>query len=172
MNYKSSSAILKSKLAILGFVFLIPLQSNAATSSTTMTVTATVLTACTLQTNPLVFGSYDTTAASDLTASTTVEVLCNGLSNAYTISMSTGLGANATFAARQLTAAGQSINYSIYTNANTSNVWGDGTSTTSIVSGSGTTGVVRSYPVYGKIFNNQPAAPGIYSDTVTVTLSY
>ncbi|WP_373276915.1 spore coat protein U domain-containing protein [Laribacter hongkongensis] len=34
------------------------------------------------------------------------------------------------------------------------------------------TGVVQSYSIYGQITANQYVAPGSYSDTVTVTVTY
>jgi spore coat protein U-like protein len=63
------------------------------------------------------------------------------------------------------------LNYSIYTNASHTTVWGDGTSGSSVVSGSGILGVT-SHTAYGQIPASQTADAGVYADVVTVNLNY
>jgi spore coat protein U-like protein len=67
------------------------------------------------------------------------------------------------------------LNYNLYASAAYSNIWGDGSGATSVVSDSkfiavGTT--TTDYTVYGRIPAGQDAAAGTYVDTIVVTLNY
>ncbi len=63
------------------------------------------------------------------------------------------------------------VHYQLYTNSGHSTVWGDGTSGTSTSGGTGA-GSNQNYTVYGLVSAQTTPAPNLYSDTVTVTVSY
>lgn len=145
-----------------------PQPAAAATATATMAVSATVLTTCVVAALPMVFGNYSATAASDATANLTVTCTPG---TAYTIGLDAGIGSGGTVAQRAMSFLTNTLNYTLYTTAARTAVWGDGTGGTSTVTGTGTV-VPQIVPVYGRIPAAQNAAPGLYVDTVTVTLTY
>lgn len=113
------------------------------------------------------------------TASGQVSVTCSALVlNAlvsYTIALSAGSG---TFSTRTMKNGGNSLNYNIYTDTSYASVWGDGSSSTSLVSGSYTLNIglisprTDDFATCGKIPAGQTSAVGNYSDTITVTVTF
>ncbi len=148
-------------------MFFAPMAVRAATDSTTMAVTASVVSTCGVSASPLAFGSY-VMGQSD--ADTSVVVTCtNG--TAYTVSLSAGVGASATVGSRKMTGpTSQTLNYVIYSNVGRTTVWGD-TLGTNTVAGTGN-GTPQGIPAYGRIAASQTSGVGAYADTVTVTLTY
>jgi spore coat protein U-like protein len=144
--------------------------AQAATATGTFNVSATVLTSCTIAVLPLAFGNYDPASGTDDDATTTATVTCTGASS-YTIAMNVGIGSGATFATRKMTSGAATLDYSIYTDAARTTVWGDGTSSTSTVAGTGILGI-STHTVYGRIPAGQSVDAGLYNDTITVTLTY
>jgi spore coat protein U-like protein len=75
-----------------------------------------------------------------------------------------------------LAAGTATLQYNLYTTAGFATVFGDGTGTTATIAGTGAglaTPVTTT--VYGQLLDstaNQAVAPGNYSDTITVTISY
>jgi spore coat protein U-like protein len=71
--------------------------------------------------------------------------------------------------------SGATLNYNVFADAARSIVWGDGTSGTLAVADayslSGSS-VTRNYPVYGRIFGNQNAPVGVYTDSILVALDF
>lgn len=154
-------------LAVLALIPLQPQRAAASTATGTMAVSATVATLCTVTALPLAFGTY---SAAQTDAATTLAVLCtNGTS--YNIGMDAGTGAGATTASRLMTGtSGATLAYALYSNAGRSTNWGS-TVGTDTLAGTGT-GLPQTVNVYGRIAAGQYPAPGIYTDTVTVTLTY
>jgi spore coat protein U-like protein len=142
--------------------------AEAATSTSTIIVTATVLSFCLVSAAPLVFGNY---SSAQLDATATLTASCT-LGTPYTIGLDQGAGTGATVAARHMngTVAGSTLNYSISSDTIRSVVWGNvaGTNTTASTG----TGIVQTFTAFGRIPAAQLSAPGIYTDTVTVTLTY
>jgi spore coat protein U-like protein len=62
------------------------------------------------------------------------------------------------------------LNYGLFTNSGHTTNWGD-TSATNWVSGTGN-GAVQPITVYGQIPATQYVAPGSYTDTITVSVTY
>ena len=164
------SVLFQSKLVLIGLAFAIPsIQTNAATATSTMAVSAVVLTACSVAASPLTFGSYDVSGAA-VNVSSTVGVTCTGGSS-YTIALGVGGGSGATFATRKMSFGAGTLHYSIYTDAARTAVWGDGTGGSNTVSGTGSLGLVT-HTAYGSIPAGQSANAGVYTDSVSVTLNY
>jgi spore coat protein U-like protein len=113
------------------------------------------------------FGNYDVFATAATTTTGKVRVNCVSGAN-YTISLSAGAG---TFASRVMTGSGSRLDYNLFTDTQHLTVWGDGTSGSVTVSGTGT-GSNTTYTVYGLIPAQQNVTAGNYSDTITVTVTY
>jgi spore coat protein U-like protein len=69
-----------------------------------------------------------------------------------------------------LTFLTNTLTYSLYQDSGHATVWGN-TIGTNTVTGTGT-GIAQTLTVYGQIPATQYAAPGAYTDTVNVTLTY
>jgi spore coat protein U-like protein len=144
----------------------------ADTASGVMTVSATVATTCVVGTSTLAFGSASSAAiqAGNLDATGTVTVNCT-TGSSYTIALAAGGGTGATLASRKMSAGTNLLNYSIYTSAARTTVWGDGTLASATTPGTGS-GTSQSVIAYGRIFAGQTVPAGAYTDTVTVTVTY
>ncbi|HZG21966.1 MAG TPA: spore coat U domain-containing protein [Herbaspirillum sp.] len=141
--------------------------SFAATASGTLTISASVVAACTVVGSTIAFGAY---TQSVVNQSGTITVLCtNG--TAYNVGLDAGTGTGATVANRKMSAAGGgTLNYALYRDAARTNNWGS-TIGTDTATGTGS-GLTQTLTVYGQIAAAQTPLAGAYSDTVTVTLTY
>ncbi len=145
----------------------------AATSTSNFTTQMTITAECRIiSVTNINFGSTGIIATNvDVDGSLLVQ--CTN-STPYTLSMSAGAGTGATVATRLMTgsnpATTATITYSLYRDASRTQAWGvtDGTDT---VPGTGT-GSNQTIPVYGRVPPQSTPAPGVYSDTVLVTLTY
>jgi spore coat protein U-like protein len=148
-----------------------PTAALASTASSTMSVTATVTANCTVSTTALAFGNVDTTSGSNVDSTGSLSIRCtNG--TAWAASAGVGSGSGASFANRRMTAGANLLNYNIYTTAARTVVWGDGTSSTATIPGTGT-GNAQSVTVYGRVASGQTSVPaGAYADTISVTVTY
>lgn len=152
--------------------------TNTATG--TLTVTASVVAACTVSNATLAFGSYIQSSSGAIDQSANITVTC-----ATPFVMAMSYGANGGSASNRVMAStatpADTLNYNLYT-TNTytaANVWQD-TSTCGTIGSGGTncvneTGGSSPYtiPVYGQIPSGQssPIASD-YTDTVTMTVTY
>jgi spore coat protein U-like protein len=143
-----------------------PAAGQASTATTTIAVTATVLSFCTVTAVPLAFGNYSSAVNN---ATTTVVALCT-TGTTYNIGLDQGGGTGASVTTRKLTYLTNTLNYSLYQDSGHATVWGN-TIGTNTVTGTGT-GLSQTLTVYGQIPATQYAAPGAYTDTVNVTLTY
>jgi spore coat protein U-like protein len=120
---------------------------------------------CSVSTSGLSFGNYDVFSTLDSEITGSINVSCQS-STTYSVSLSSGFG---TYASRSMTSGPNVLAYNLYIDPTHLTIWGDGSSGTATVSGSGTTG---SSPVYGRIPARQNAVIGTYSDIVTVTVTF
>jgi spore coat protein U-like protein len=147
-----------------------PCLSSTKTLQTSFSASATVVPTCQVSAANLNFGSVGLlTSAVD--ATTSVSVTCPS-GTAYTVGLSAGNGSGATVAARKMTKSPttNTVTYSLYRNAARSQVWGT-TIGTDTQSGTGT-GSAQSLTVYGRVPSQTTPPPGIYSDTIVVTVTY
>lgn len=145
--------------------------ANAATPVTaTMQVSANVVSACTLNTNPLNFGNVTTTTTGNTQASATLIVNCSqGVS--YSIGIDNGSNFNSSGAAnytRQIASGNNKIPYGIFSDAACSVPWDNAGN---VVSNSGS-GQPQPLIVCGILPPINAAAPGVYTDTVNVSINY
>ena len=158
---------------ILAFCALALASSSlwAATATTTFAVTANVVPTCSIAAAALNFGAaIPNPINSNVDAQSTVTATCS-TGAGYTIALNAGTTAGATVALRRLEAGASTVNYTLYSDAGRSAIWGDGTLGTSTFAGSGN-GAAQAIPVYGRIPSGQSPGTGAYSDTVTVTITF
>jgi spore coat protein U-like protein len=157
--------------ALLSATALMPMNpARATTTNASISISATVLSFCTVGALPLAFGNYSPGANS--TANTSVTVLCTS-GTAYNVGLDGGTGTGASVTNRLMTGVvntSATLAYQLYSNSGLSTVWGN-TVGTNTVTGTGN-GLLQTLTVYGKVASGQSVAPGLYQDTVTVTLTY
>jgi spore coat protein U-like protein len=168
---KKFSNTLKSVLpgVVLGVLALslACIPAAASTATATFLVSTSVAATCTVSTTPLAFGSY-TGVLSQATASGTFT--CTN-TTPYNVGLSAGLSTGATVTSRKMTGpAGALLAYSLFSDTGRTVNWGTtiGTDTVAMVA----TGLGQTLTVYGQIPAGQYFAPGTYSDTITVTVTY
>ena len=123
--------------------------------------------ACTLNVTGVNFGSYDVFSNSALDTTGNIDVNCpSGVG--YSIELSEGGG---THTQRVMGSGAHRLNYNLYTAANRAVVWGDATSGTVTVNGTGI-GVNVNHGVYGRIPARQNVRAGSYSDIIIVELTF
>lgn len=148
-----------------------PVEAGSASGS--LQVTATVLSACAVTGATLPFGNLDpVTTSGAVNASATLSVHCTN-TTAYAVALDAGLNAGgaANFSARRLSNGSSTLDYQLYRDAARSIVWGDGSAATSTVQGTGN-GSAQTLTVYGRIPALGSAAPGAYTDTVTIVVTF
>lgn len=145
---------------------------GAATTTGVMTVTASVSATCTVVASTLAFPNANSAAikAGNIDATGTVSVICT-TGWPYTVSLDAGVGTGATIASRKMLSGLLPLSYSVYTSAARTTVWGDGTTTSGTMAGTGN-GAEQSIPTYGRIFAGQVVPAAAYSDTIKVTVTY
>ena len=123
--------------------------------------------ACSLNVTGVSFGSYDVFSNAALDSTGNIDVNCpSGVG--YSIALSEGGGRHAQ---RVMNSGGNRLNYNLYTEANRGVVWGDATSGTARVSGTGI-GMSVNHAVYGRIPARQNVHAGSYSDIIIVALTF
>lgn len=139
-----------------------------------MLVNATVISSCAVSASILNFGTTinPTATAVPVDATSTLSVTCTA-TTPYTIALDAGVNAGgaANFTARAIKSGVNAIGYQLYTTTGRTTVWGDGTASSGTDSGTGN-GLVQSVTVYGRLPALSGAVPGVYTDTVTVTVTY
>ena len=117
------------------------------------------------------FGIYDpfNTAPVDITAANFVSVTCKG-NGAATIDLSTGNSGS--YFPRTMSNGIDTLTYNLYTTANLTSVWGDGTGGTMDVSFPYQGNTTMSYSVYGRIPAQQDVTSGSYNDSIIITVTF
>ena len=159
----------KAPILILCSISMFAGVAQAATTTTTFPVTATVLQTCLVAALPLAFGNYDPAAGTDLDAATTLTATCT-IGTAYNVGLSAGLGSGATVASRKMTNGANTLNYTLYQEALRTTVWGNTPPTDTVNATAGALPTVHN--VYGRVFSGQNVPALLYSDTITVTVTY
>jgi spore coat protein U-like protein len=121
--------------------------------------------ACTLGVVNVSFGAYDTLSLVDSEITGSIIVSCDEESNAQ-VTLSSGLGA---YDARRMQGGASSLFYNLFVDPTRLVIWGDGSPGTSLLS---VNGMGSTFPVYGRIPARQNAPIGVYTDTITVTLTF
>jgi len=132
---------------------------------------------CTVAAGVHAFGAYDTINPTSGTSSITVTCSHStppSFTFNYTIALSSGSGS---YAARQMTSAGDTLNFNHYTTSAHTTVWGDGTGGTATISGSLTVGGSagnsgsKVETVYGLIGAAQNVTPASFTTLLPITVT-
>lgn len=123
--------------------------------------------ACTVTATSFQFGTIDPLIAMTTTSTSTITVNCPAPTS-YAIALSPGAG---TFAERLMMSGSNTLSYNLYADAAHTIIWGDGTGGTATVNGSASTSGT-SHTVYGRAPHQPTAVPGIYADSIVVTVSF
>lgn len=159
----------KTTIGLMAGSVLIGGGAYAATTTTTFQVQITLTAQCLINSaSTLNFGSSGFLSANvDQTSS--IDVSCTN-TTPYNIGLDAGTGAGATVAVRKMTSGGNTVNYTLYSDAGRTTVWGN-TIATDTVAATGN-GASQVYTVYGRVPAQTTPAPGAYADTITATVTY
>lgn len=142
--------------------------TGSRTRQYSFTVTATVPTTCNVSAQTLSFGSVGL-LNNAVDASSTLTTTCTS-TTPYNIGLNAGTGTGATVANRKMTNGAATINYSLYTTAARTTVWGN-TVGTDTIAGTGS-GLGQNYTVFGRVFVQTTPTPQTYNDTIIATVTY
>jgi spore coat protein U-like protein len=142
--------------------------TGARTANTSTTATATILSSCNVSATNLNFGTASVLTA-NVDATSTLSVQC---SNAlpYTVALNGGNSGAVNPTLRKMANGPAQITYGLYRDAARSLPWGS-TAGTNTASGTGN-GLVQALTVFGRVPAQTTPAPGLYQDTIVVTLTY
>ena len=129
------------------------------------------------------FGAYDPLLATPDDSSGRVSVTCSNVPNTgantvnYTVALSQGTAGN--FAPRRLASGAARLDYNLFRDAGRTQVWGNGTSGSFLISGTMRVGPgqgngtrTNTHDIFGRIPAQQDTATGAYADTIVVTLTF
>lgn len=147
-------------LAVFLGLGLVPVSAQAACTGPLATASA------------VAFGSYNAGSPSDSTANGTVTVSCSlVIESLPPLTIALSAGTSGSFSTRKLAFGGSNLNYNLFTSPAFTSIWGDGTAGT--VTESYTAGAHSvTLTVYGRLTKSQFVAPGPYSDSITVTVTF
>ena len=151
------------------------IHANADRATAMMNVSVIVKHSCSINSNPMTFGTYDgivANASNALEATATVISTCTSGTEAL-ITMnagaSEGSGSDDVPVRRMTSEAGDYLVYQVYSDVSRETVWGNTDPTGVALTG---TGVPQSLTVYGSIPSAQIVPEGDYSDQIYVTIIY
>lgn len=124
--------------------------------------------ACTIIINNFAFGRYVSGQAAPLNGAWGITVNCDGFQTiSASVTPSMGTGAYILRLMNQLD-GDDTLGYQLYTDWNHTTIWGNGQQLTRPITGSGAGIVVLD--VFGKIGAGQNIRPGIYQESIVVTV--
>jgi spore coat protein U-like protein len=135
--------------------------------TTMFQVTANTLPTCSVSASNLNFGNY---SRLQVDGTTTLSATCT-LDAGYNLGLDQGTSTGATVTTRKMTGpASALLGYSLFRDSARTLNWGDSVGTDTVASTG--TGLAQTFTVFGRIPASQSAAPGMYTDTITVTLTF
>ena len=172
-SYAAIYTTADTNMNVQGYVSTPPACSTSMPQGTpwAFTVRATVISDCNITATNIDFGQIGLTSG-QVSANGNIGVTCSA-GTAYTISLNNGTAAGATAGARKMTRDGgtETLTYGLYIDPTHNIAWGDGTGGATVMMGTGD-GVAHQFPVYGMVPPQPGAAPGVYRDTIIVTITY
>ncbi|MEP7455015.1 spore coat protein U domain-containing protein [Phyllobacterium sp. SB3] len=144
--------------------------SSAGTSATTnFTASLNVAKDCLVSSTNVNFGSHGI-LSSNVNTTGGVSVTCSP-TTPYSVSLGNGQNGTAPTARRMRKGTGSEyVTYGLYRDVDRLLPWGD-TIPTNTVAGTGD-GLARNIPVYGTVPPQNTPSPGLYTDTVVITVTY
>ena len=152
---------------VFALCLLCATAAHAATLSSPVEVSTTVVTNCQIQVSDLAFGSYDplgTHASQQLDGAAAVQVLCTKSASA---SVQIDAGQSGT---RTLNGGADRVTYQLYRDANRTRAWSGASSNVRLVSTSARE--PQQFTVYARIPAGQRVASGRYTDVVRATVYF
>jgi len=154
-----------------GILLAVSGAAQAVTKTSSFAVTATVAKNCVIGSGPLALGAFDGT--NDLAATSTITVRCT---NGTTYNVDLSKGASPNYSARTMSNGTDQLVYNLFTDTTYTNVWGDGSTGTVRVAGTGTGfAAVTNLTVAGRLLasaNTGPVGAGNYTDTIVASIVY
>ncbi|MCI0747358.1 MAG: spore coat U domain-containing protein [Verrucomicrobia subdivision 3 bacterium] len=144
-------------------------KAEAATTTANFQSQITIVADCQIpSTNTLNFGSNGALTA-NVDATTTFSVQCTN-TTPYDIGLNQGTTAGGTTATRLMTSGSATVSYQMFSDAARTVNWGN-TVGTDTVAGTGN-GAAQSYTIFGRVPAQTTPASGLYTDTVTITVTF
>jgi spore coat protein U domain-containing protein, fimbrial subunit CupE1/2/3/6 len=141
----------------------------AATTTSTFTVQITITASCAITSSPtLNFGATGVISA-NIDQTSTLQIQCTN-TTPYNIGLNAGTSGGATVTTRKMTNGGATVSYSLFSDAGRTTNWGNTVGTDTVASTG--TGVAQSFTVFGRVPAQSTPAPGTYTDTITVTVTF
>lgn len=156
-------------LAAIGVVIGAPTIATAATVTDNLGVQIVIESGCEIASVTDITFATTSVLSAAVNADGEVQVTCSD-TTPYDIGLGAGSGSGATVEVRKMTSGSTTIDYTLYSDASRSTVWGD-TIDNNTVSGTGN-GDAQAFPIYGQVPAQTTPAAGTYTDTVTVTVTY
>lgn len=149
-------------------------SAGAATATGNLTVSATVVANCLINSATMPFGNY-TPGGGDLDASGTIVMRCAN-NQAYAVGLGAGLAAGATETNRSMQQGAVLLSYQLFKDTLRTQNWGQ-TLAADRLGGTGTgLGNTQTLTIYGRVpdsvANQNVSAVGAFADTVLVTITY
>lgn len=155
---------------------LLPLLAGTApalavtTITSSFTVQITITASCTIASaSTLNFGGAQGVLGANVDQTSTIQVQCTN-TTPYNIGLDAGTSPSATVTTRKMVNGANTVSYAIYRDAARTLNWGN-TIGTDTVTGTGS-GAAQNITVYGRVPAQTTPAPAVYTDTVTVTVTY
>lgn len=144
---------------------LLPSTCSQGSTNFSFSTLATVQSQCSVSASNLDFGTQGT-LTSNIDATSNVSVTCTN-NTPYQVGLNDGQHFSAT---RRMQSLLNYVSYDLYRDAGRSLRWGDALSVDT-QAGTGT-GAAQSLTVYGRVPSQSSQPVGVYSDTITVTVTY
>jgi spore coat protein U-like protein len=135
------------------------------------------LQSCLVSSTGVALGAYDPLRGASTDGVGSISLVCSVSVVPTTASWDVRLsaGSSGTYTLRSMLNGGYALNYNLYTSVGYSTIWGDGSGTTSYISGSSLLALgvtTMTYVIYGRIPAGQDRPAGNYNDTIVVTVNY
>ncbi len=141
----------------------------ASPATSTFTAQITIGAACTVNSpSTLNFGNQGVLTG-NVDQASQIQVQCTH-TTPYNVGLDAGLNSGGNVTNRKMISGGSTVNYSIYSDSGRTTNWGN-TVGTDTVAGTGN-GSSQTIPVYGRVPAQTTPAPGSYTDTITVSVTY
>jgi len=154
-----------------GLLLAVAGTAQAATKTAGFQVSANVVTNCVISAADMNLGTFDGT--NNLASTSAITVRCTNGTD-YDVDLSTG--SSGSFANRTLVNGGSSLVYNLYTAGDFATIWGDTTSSTGRLGGTGAgMGTAQTLTVHGRLLASQNTGAidfGTYADSITATITY
>lgn len=163
--------LLPNKCVFLFFLFAVsPAFSAIGGDGTSMLVSVSVVSGCTIRATPLLFGIYNPDSSIPTNSTARLKVLCT-LNTPYYITLDQGAGYSATTRLRSMSGPDHSVIKYLLTQNQTHTInWGNIIGIDAMY-GLGT-GLKQIIPVYGQIPPKQNVGIGSYRDVVNVGIIF